>query len=634
MSQEFQPDPLPPRWWICENPTAVPGYTHGLRHPALVVRVRRGHTGWPAALDARLQAAFPGTPLPGTVSPGDDAAPVRILQWNRIIQRAAGLPVYEDGLILHRREEPRTAILLVPSYDSQLTQRVVSWLEHWSNRLIAPGAGDMSVETVGVDAGRLLEELKRHFPQNANSLRFVDAAYGLGIPWEHLGGGVLQFGQGRRARRMHSSFTDATSIIAGRIARQKELTGNLLRRGGLPGTFPQAVISAEMAVNTAERIGYPVVIKPADKDGGVGVAAGLNSADEVRHAYEAARKHSRHILLEKHFHGRDYRLSVLHGRLLWAIERVPGGVLGDGIRTIRELIAETNRDPQRGPTSSTPLYPLELDAEAESLLAAAGLGPDSIPAEGRRIRLRRSANVSRGGYPVAVNEQVHPDNKALAERAALLVGLDLAGIDLLIPDIATSWRESGALICEVNAQPQFGMLTAAHVYGEILQQLLQGDGRIPSVAVLGQASALRCVDDVVLGLAKAGLQVGSTDGQAANIGINALACQPGLQVHGNALLLQHDLDALIMLISDAAALDQGLPCDRVDWVLIADDADGSLLGPALPRLLPACRGGFITVSSHPAVPQLQSACARRGLRLEIEATMQDLAVHAIRTLLV
>jgi cyanophycin synthetase len=630
-------NPPPLLWRISGNPVALPGFRQGLRQPALAVGVRRGEASWPDSLDAAWQIVFPNTCGPEPLPPGGDPVLMRLLQWNRIIQRAAGLPIYEDGRILRWRDGSHEPMLLLPGLEPQATLQVVRWLERWSNHLAA--ARDASEGLDGelrTEAERLLTQLKRHFPQNTNSLRFVDAAHALDIPWQHLGGGILQFGQGRQARRMDSSFTDATGNIASRIARHKALTGNLLRRGGVPGSAPFAVADADAAIAAAERIGYPVVIKPADLDGGAGVAAGLGSADEVRQAFEAARKHAQEILLEKHFHGRDYRLSVLNGRLLWTIERVPGGVLGDGVHTVQELVDEANRDPRRGPTNATPLYPLELDDEAQALLATTGLDAGSIPARDQRVALRRTANVSRGGYPVAVNDQVHADNRALAERAARLLGLDLAGIDLLIPDIATSWRESGALICEVNAQPQLGTLTAGHLYAEILGHLLHGDGRIPSIAVLGRSAAASLADDIAQHLAAAGLQAGlagSAEGQNVRIGTDPLACPQNLHAQGNALLLQPDTDALILQIADPMALEPGLPCDRIDHVLIAADADDALLNAVLPQLLPACRRSVIVAAAHACVPRVQAACARHSLRLVIEPGDQGLAVCAVHMLL-
>ena len=154
--------------------------------------------------------------------------------------------------------------------------------------------------------------------------------------------------------------------------------------------------------------------------------------------------------------GRDYRLNVFNGELIWAIERVPGGVTGDGKSSITKLVELLNSDPLRGEGTHAPLKQLNLDDEARQLLRQYSRDENSVPAEGEFVRLRRNANVATGGTPVSVFDQIHPDNKLLAIRAAAALRLDLAGVDLLIPDIGQSWKLGGAAVCEVNSQPNLG----------------------------------------------------------------------------------------------------------------------------------------------------------------------------------
>jgi len=215
-------------------------------------------------------------------------------------------------------------------------------------------------------------------------------------------------------------------------------------------------------------------------------------------------------------------------------------------------------------------------------------------------------------------DKIHPDNRALAERAAHLVGLDLAGIDLLIPDISVSWRESGALICEVNAQPQFGSITAGHVYREILQTQLRGEGRIPSIALLGGQAARGLADQLVQHLSDAGWQVGRADGVTAKIGASDLLCEKDAYTQGRALLLQNDTDALVLQIQDMTFLEQGLPCDRFDFVAISDDVETDLLNGVLPNLLPACSRAVVVAASFSYLKDLQVLCLEYGVRLIIE----------------
>ncbi len=238
-----------------------------------------------------------------------------------------------------------------------------------------------------------------------------------------------------------------------------------MRQAGLPAPNHQAVNDEDSAVRAAEALGYPVVVKPSDKDGGVGVSVGLKTPEAVRKAFRRAREYSRAILVESFIEGRDYRLITLNGQLIWAVERVPGGVTGDGKSTIRQLVDQLNADPLRTDGPGGKLRPLLFDEEAAELLAERGMDETTIPTAGARIALRGAANVASGGTPVDVFDQVHIDNRQLAERAARAFRLDVAGIDLLIPDISRSWKETGAGICEINAQPCFGRATAGHLAG-------------------------------------------------------------------------------------------------------------------------------------------------------------------------
>ncbi|MFZ4551309.1 MAG: acetate--CoA ligase family protein [Aquabacterium sp.] len=407
-------------------------------------------------------------------------------------------------------------------------------------------------------------------PISANTPRFLQAAFEAGIPVQSLGVEVYQFGFGRRGRWLDSTFTDATPNISTKIARHKQWAASLLKQAGLPVPQHSIARSASEAVQVATRLGYPVVVKPMDLDGGAGVAAGLDNEAEVRKAYEIAKAMSGNVLVEKHVHGRDFRLTVFNGELLWAVERVPGGVTGDGVHSIAALLDTLNADPRRGVGPAAPLKRLDWDDEAQALLDKAGLSKASIPKPGAFIRLRRTANVGTGGMPVAVLDQVHPDNAKLAIRAAQALQLDLAGIDLLIPDIGRSWFEIGGSICEVNAQPQLGAVTAPHLYAHILHELVEGQGRVPTVLVIGA----RTQDDLHLQLEQALSQayprLGYFDQRGVRLGGERLS--PGIQTAyaaGKLLMLERAMDAMVLSIQDDSVLYTGLPLPRFDVAIIA-----------------------------------------------------------------
>jgi hypothetical protein len=183
---------------------------------------------------------------------------------------------------------------------------------------------------------------------------------------------------------------------------------------------------------------------------------------------------------------------VVGGRVVACAERVPAHVVGDGTRSVRELVAEANRDPRRGRGHAKVLTYLPCDAVTEEYLARRGLTLDGVPAAGERVFLRATANLSTGGTSVDRTDEMHPDNVTACEMAAGVVGLDVAGIDVLTPDISVPFRENGAVIIEVNAGPGSACTRtprgARAQRGRPIVDLLYGPGQpttIPVIAVTG-----------------------------------------------------------------------------------------------------------------------------------------------------
>ena len=289
----------------------------------------------------------------------------------------------------------------------------------------------------------------------------VRAAEERDIPWQRLNRySLVQFGHGRLGKRIQATVTSETRNIAVEIASDKEETHNLLGDLGLPVPGQRLVYSEREALRAAERLGFPVVVKPLNANHGRGVSIDLDDDDAVRVAFEQARKHSRGVLVERCIAGLDHRLLVVDGELIAASKRVPGHVVGDGRSTIEALVEEVNSDPRRGIGHEKVLTRLEFDHQAERLLEQKGYDRSSVPPEGEVVYLRSTANLSTGGTAVDVTELIHPDNREMAQRAARAIGLDVAGVDFLTTDISKSYRETGGAICEVNAAPGFRMHVA------------------------------------------------------------------------------------------------------------------------------------------------------------------------------
>src|SRR5262245_43204045 len=322
----------------------------------------------------------------------------------------------------------------------------------------------------------------------------VKAAEDRGIPWIRLNEySLIQLGHGKLQKRLQATVTSETRNIAVEIASDKEETNRLLADLGLPVPQQRLVTTDEAAVRAAEEVGYPVVVKPFNANHGRGVSIGMTDAAQVRTAFEQARSHSRSVVVESFIAGLDHRMLVVGGELIAVSRRVPGHVVGDGRRTVAELVDLVNNDPRRGVGHEKVLTRLELDHQAERLLRQRGYAPDSVPADGEIVYLRSTGNLSTGGTAVDVTDIVHPDNREMAMRAARAIGLDVCGVDFLTEDISKSYREFGGAICEVNAAPGFRMHvspsegTPRDVAGPVIDMLFPPGtpSRIPIAAITG-----------------------------------------------------------------------------------------------------------------------------------------------------
>lgn len=421
---------------------------------------------------------------------------------------------------------------------------------------------------------RAVDQISKLAPEK-NTRFFLQAADAASIPWSRLTGNVFQFGWGAKARLLDSAFTDQTPIIAAKIAKDKRAAAEMLRHAGIPVPDHIPVNSEQEAVDAAVRLGYPVVVKAARLDAGKGVFAGLQSSMRVRSAYREARALCNSVLVEKHVFGNDYRLEVFHGKVYSVVQRIPAGVSGDGFRTVSELVRQANEDPLRGEQGGhTMLKRMVIDSEAKALLQEQALGADSVPDAGRFVRLRNAANVSSGGTFLTVREAPHPDNLELAIRAVRLLRLDLAGVDLLIPDISRSWRESGGVICEVNSQPD--ILSFMQPY--LLHGLLQFQGRIPVVMVVGDAGNQSWFAALQRDLSCRGEGVGVASCRDVQLcGRVVFSDSPDLFRNCMALLRDPAVDIAIMVVGDDSFYRQGMPVDRVDVLVLAaplHDKDG------------------------------------------------------------
>jgi cyanophycin synthetase len=351
-----------------------------------------------------------------------------------------------------------------------------------------PGPWDFRAEME--DFVRLAQ--RRAFGPSTGSL--VRAAEEREIPWIRLNErSLVQLGHGRYQRRIQATVTSETRHIAVEIASDKRLTNQILSDLGLPVPRQARVRGPNDAIEAAERIGFPVVVKPLDGNHGKGVSINLTTPEQVRTAFEKAYEYSSVVIVETFQEGHDYRILVVNGKVLAAAQRVPGHVTGDGRHTVAELVEIVNTDPRRGIGHEKVLTRLELDHQAERLLEAAGLNTESVLPEGQILYLRSTGNLSTGGTSVDKTDVIHYDNRIMAQRAVKAVGLDVGGVDFISPDISRSYKDVGGAIVEVNAAPGFRMHTAPteglprDVAGPVIDMLFPKGMpyRIPIAAITG-----------------------------------------------------------------------------------------------------------------------------------------------------
>ncbi len=408
----------------------------------------------------------------------------------------------------------------------------------------------------------------------------LDEAVSRDIPWIRLNQySLVQLGQGVHQKRVRATMTSQTSSIAVDIASDKELTTRLLNAAGLPVPKQDTVRSADQAARVAERIGYPVVVKPLDGNHGRGVCINLTDADQVREAFVVAEDQSRRgwVIVESYITGRDYRCLVIDGRLAAIAERVPAHVVGDGRQTIRELVDETNADPRRGVGHEKVLTRIKLDEAADERVHAQGFTLDDVPPEGTTVKLALTGNMSTGGISIDRTFEAHPENVEIAEEAARVIGLDIAGIDFICPDIVEPVRETGGAICEVNAAPGFRMHTHPTVgdpqfISKPVVDMLFPPGapsRIPIVAVTGtngKTTTARMISHIFKGL---GRKVGMTSTDGIVIDERLLIRSDASGPKSARMVLQNPrVDFAVFEVARGGILREGLGYERNDVAVV------------------------------------------------------------------
>jgi len=486
----------------------------------------------------------------------------------------------------------------------------------------------------------------------------VAAATARGIPHIRLNeGNLVQLGYGASQRRIWTAETDLTSAIGESIAHDKDLTKSLLASCGVPVPEGQIVASAQEAWEAAEDIGLPVVVKPSDANHGRGVSLDLNTREEVEAAFAVAEPEGSEVMVERYVRGHEHRLLVVGGRVVAAARGEVAQVTGDGESSVRQLIdAQLNTDPRRGQGEDFPLGRIDTaqDAAVVLELQRQGLSPESIPTAGREVLIQRNGNVA-----IDCTDEVHPEVDHIVSLAARVVGLDIAGIDVVAQDISRPLHAQRGAIVEVNAGP--GLLMhlkpaqgAPRPVGRAICEHLfpsapeadhhrghANDGRIPIIGIAGTDDAPHIARLVAWLLHLSGRYTG-------------LACQDGLFLDqrrveatdcttweaGQRLLINRAVQAAVFENGADTILRTGLAYDRCQVGVVTDLGGAAGLGEFDIRdegglfkvmrsqvdvVLPG--GAAVLHAAHAGVAEMKPLCDGEVIFYSLSPDEAVLAVH-------
>ena len=325
----------------------------------------------------------------------------------------------------------------------------------------------------------------------------IKEAEARGIPWIPLSARfMIQLGYGVHQKRIQATLSNRTGVLGVELACDKEGTKNILGAAGVPVPRGTVINYLDELRGAIEDVGgYPIVLKPLDGNHGRGITIDINSWEVAEEAYDlaSAASKTKNVIVERYYTGRDHRVLVVNGQVVAVAERVPANVVGDGKSTVEQLVEEVNRDPQRGDGHDNVLTRITIDKLTLDLLQKQGYAMDSVLPAGERVFLRATANLSTGGIAVDRTDEIHPENVWLFSRVAKIIGLDIAGIDVVTSDISKPLRDTNGVIVEVNAAPGFRMHVAPsqglprNVAGAVFDMLFPSPqpSRVPILAVTG-----------------------------------------------------------------------------------------------------------------------------------------------------
>ncbi|WP_059173763.1 cyanophycin synthetase [Bacillus sp. FJAT-27445] len=413
-----------------------------------------------------------------------------------------------------------------------------------------------------------------------------NAAFEKRIPVERVGhDSLVRLGTGSKQKYVQATITSQTSYMAVENACDKQVTKTILAGAGVPVPEGETAASAEEVFEAAERIGFPLVIKPLNGNQGRGVYTNIKNREELFNILHYMDNPESSFIVERYYEGHDYRLLIVDGGLIAASMRIAPFVIGNGKDSIRTLIEEENKNPLRGDGHEKPMSKIPLNPIVSCYLEKSGLTLDSIPEPGRIVQVVGNANLSTGGQAIDVTDEVHPIVREMAITAAKAIGLDIAGVDFICKDISAELNRKTAAIIEVNAAPGIRM----HHYpakgkqrdvGKAIVDYLfktSEEASIPIISVTGTNGKTTTTRMIKYFLERDGYTVGMTNSDGVYIGdktIDEGDCSG--PISARKILSNPEVDAAVLETARGGILREGLAFRQCDVGIVTNVSEDHL----------------------------------------------------------
>jgi cyanophycin synthetase len=431
---------------------------------------------------------------------------------------------------------------------------------------------------------KILRSILREEEIGPSTLSIITEAKKKNIPIIKLAeGSIFQLGYGKHSKIIEATIDNDTEAIGVDIACDKLLSKEFLQNQCLPVAEGDIVRNSQELLIKADRIGYPVVLKPRYGNQGKGVFVNIKDEKEVIRAYRILSEKFDNIIIEKNIFGKDYRVCIVDGKMVAVSERIPPYVIGDGINNIKQLIDELNKDSKRGEDHEKPLTKIKIDEELKQCILKKEYNLESIIPKGKKIALRENANLSTGGEAIDCTDIICEENIDICKRTAKTIGLNICGIDICCSDISKPIGTDGAII-EVNAAPGIRMHhypskgKSRNVAGAIVDMMFKDTPtQMPVVSVTGTNGKTTTTRLIGYVLTLSGYNVGMTT--TGGIYVNNRCIEKGDTTGYNSamtILTNKEIDAAVLETARGGIIRRGLAYDLADVGVITNITEDHL----------------------------------------------------------